>query len=126
MAATLTGWSPEEARGEPLDQVFNAVSEESRQPIDNPVLLALRAGHVVRLSNHTVLIAKGGTEWPIDDSAAPIRDRAGVVDGAVLVFQEIGQHRRQEQELRRQAVALQRRRAQRTVRLMLAHDSATR
>lgn len=41
--------------------------------MENPALRALRQGLVVGLANHSVLIAKDGTEHAIDDSAAPIR-----------------------------------------------------
>ena len=43
---------------------------------------------IVGLANHTILIRKDGTEIPIDDSGAPIRDTEGRVMGVVLVFRE--------------------------------------
>ena len=46
-----------------------------------PRRAGLREGVVVGLANHTLLIAKDGTERPIDDSAAPIRDADGDVAG---------------------------------------------
>jgi GAF domain-containing protein len=55
---------------------------------------------VVGLANHPVLIAKDGTERPIDDSAAPIRDAAGAAVGAVLVFRDVAERRRAEDALR--------------------------
>ena len=57
----------------------------------------LRGGVIVGLANHTVLIAKDGTERPIDDSAAPIRDAEGNVIGSVLVFRDVTEQRRAEQ-----------------------------
>jgi PAS domain S-box-containing protein len=50
----------------------------------------------VGLANHTLLIAKDGTERPIDDSAAPIRLANGEVAGVVLVFRDVSERRRQE------------------------------
>ncbi|MGZ9189944.1 MAG: PAS domain S-box protein, partial [Nitrospira sp.] len=38
--------------------------------------------------NHTLLVARDGTERPIADSAAPIRDENGSVIGVVLVFHD--------------------------------------
>ena len=73
VAESLTGWTNAEAVGQPLDAVFRIVNEQTRQPVENPATRALREGVVVGLANHTVLIAKDGTERPIDDSAAPIR-----------------------------------------------------
>ena len=60
----------------------------------------LREGVIVGLANHTVLIAKDGTERPIDDCAAPIRDAAGKLIGVVLIFRDVTEQRRAEQELR--------------------------
>jgi PAS domain S-box-containing protein len=72
------------------------VNEESRQTVENPVTRALREGKIVGLANHTVLITRAGKEIPIDDSGAPIRDEAGNIQGAVLVFRDITARRRAE------------------------------
>ena len=98
VAETLTGWKQEEAKGQPLEVVFHIVNEETRQPVENPALRALKEGTIVGLANHTILIAKDGTERPIDDSAAPIRNAAGDIAGSVLVFRDISDRRRQEEE----------------------------
>ncbi len=89
VAESLTGWSHEEALGQPLDQVFRIVNEVTLQPVENPALRALRQGVVVGLANHTILIKKDGSECPIDDSAAPIRNEQGHVSGCVLIFRDV-------------------------------------
>jgi PAS domain S-box-containing protein len=89
VAESLTGWSLNEALGEPLERVFHIVNEVTRQPVENPATRALRQGIVVGLANHTVMIKKDGTECPIDDSAAPIRDEQGHVSGCVLIFRDV-------------------------------------
>ena len=96
VAETLTGWSSADAAGVPLEQVFRIVNETSRQPVENPALRALTEGVIVGLANHTLLIARDGTERPIDDSAAPIRNASGVVAGSVLVFRDITKRKREE------------------------------
>lgn len=88
VAVKLTGWSQPDAAGVQLEKVFHIVNESTRMPVDNPAIRALEQGVVVGLANHTVLIARNGTERPIDDSAAPILTR-GEVSGAVLVFRDI-------------------------------------
>lgn len=93
VAESLTGWKTAEAVGLPLGQVFNIVNESSRESVENPATRALREGMVVGLANHTVLIARDGTELPIDDSAAPIRDEHGQVSGCVLVFRDVAEQR---------------------------------
>ena len=72
VAEALTGWPLAEATGRPLDDVFRIVHEYTREPIANPALRALSEGRVVGLANHTVLVARDGTERPIEDSAAPM------------------------------------------------------
>ena len=64
VAETLTGWSHEDALGQPLDRVFQIVNEVTLQPVNNPATRALREGVVVGLANHTILIKKDGTEMP--------------------------------------------------------------
>ena len=88
VAETLTGWPETEARGKPLEETFRIVNEETRATVENPVNRVLREGTVVGLANHTLLVARDGTERPIADSAAPIRDENGIVIGVVLVFRD--------------------------------------
>lgn len=96
VAETLTGESQAEAIGKPLERVFRIIREDTRQVAENPVTKVLEKGHIVGLANHTVLIAKDGTERPIDDSAAPIRDKNGKLIGVILVFRDITARRREE------------------------------
>jgi len=100
VAKSLTGWTQEEAAGIPLELIFKIVNEDSRQTVENPATRALREGLVVGLANHTLLIAKDGTERAIDDSAAPIRDGNGEVAGVVLVFRDVTDRREAERALR--------------------------
>ena len=96
VAEALTGWAQADAAGHALPDVFHIVNEATRAAVENPALRALREGGVVGLANHTVLIARDGTERPIDDSAAPIRGAGGEVVGAVLVFRDITERKKAE------------------------------
>ncbi|MGH8563450.1 MAG: hybrid sensor histidine kinase/response regulator [Gammaproteobacteria bacterium] len=99
-AEFLTGWPQAEALGRLVPEIFHIVNERTRQPVENPALRALTEGAIVGLANHSVLIARDGTEWPIDDCAAPIRDEGGAVLGAVLVFRDVTEQRRAERARR--------------------------
>jgi PAS domain S-box-containing protein len=89
VAEFLTGWPQAGALGRPLPDVFRIINEQTREPVDYPVEKVLREGKVLESGNHTVLIAKDGTEWHIDDSASPMRDEKGQEVGVVLVFHDI-------------------------------------
>ncbi|MDB5340343.1 MAG: luxQ 5, partial [Planctomycetaceae bacterium] len=100
VAKELVGWNASEAVGRPLPEVFHIVNEETRQPVENPALRALREGLIVGLANHTILISKTGQERSIDDSGAPIRDGDGNVIGSILVFRDISEQKRGDERLR--------------------------
>jgi len=89
LAEQLTGWSQVEAIGRSVDEIFNIINKETRQPATIPVMESLAHGTIQGLANHTVLIARDGNECDIADSCAPIRDRDGRVIGAVLVFRDV-------------------------------------
>ncbi|HEX3450756.1 MAG TPA: PAS domain S-box protein, partial [Isosphaeraceae bacterium] len=97
VAENLTGWSQADALGRPLPEVFQIINEVTRQPVENPALRALRENAIVGLANHTILVASDGTERPIDDSAAPMRNGDGVVVGTVLVFRDVTERKRAEE-----------------------------
>ena len=101
VAAQLTGWSRDDAAGRPLGEIFRIVNEDTREQVDNPVEKVIKLGQVVGLANHTVLIGRDGTERPIDDSAAPIRDASGHLVGVVLVFRDVAVRREAEERLAR-------------------------
>jgi PAS domain S-box-containing protein len=96
VAEKLTGWSSREAEGGPLLDVFRILNEYTRKLVTNPVDKVLRKGAVVGLANHTVLVRRDGTDVPIDDSAAPIRDAIGNLFGVVLVFRDATGEKREE------------------------------
>lgn len=101
VAEHLTGWKLADAAGQPLSAVFHIVNETSRAKVENPAIRAMTEGAIVGLANHTVLLARSGVEFAIDDSAAPILDRQGHVIGAVLVFRDVTARRRTEGERER-------------------------
>ena len=99
VAADLTGWSPTEARGRPLDEVFRIVGAVDRLPAENPVEHILRQGTLAGRTNQTVLIRRDGAEFPIEDSGAPIRGDSGEINGVVMVFKDASAARAAQQAL---------------------------
>ncbi len=98
-AERLTGWSFAQAQGRPLGEVFRIVNAVTRETPVDPVQRVLDTGQVVGLANHTALIARGGNECQIYDSAAPIRDAEDRLVGVVLVFSDVTEQYRLQQVL---------------------------
>jgi PAS domain S-box-containing protein len=95
VAERLTGWTPTDAAGQPLREVFPIFNEETGAVVENPVEKVLREGIIVGLANHTVLRQRSGFEVPIDDSAAPIHGPSGDIEGVVLVFRDASEEKRE-------------------------------
>jgi len=107
LAEQLTGWTQEQAAGRPVDEIFHIINQETRQPSTIPVKATLAQGTVHGLANHTLLIARDGSECAIADSCAPIRDRDGQVVGAVLIFRDVTREYAAQQALRDSAALIQ-------------------
>ena len=97
VAQHLTGWTLEDAKGRRLETVFRTVDEETREEVKNPGSWTETKGPAV--TNHSLLLSKDGTEYLIDQSAAPIRDAKGDVSGVVLVFRDVTDLRRRDEAL---------------------------
>lgn len=100
VAERLTGWTQAEAQDRPSSDIFPIQNETTRDVVVSPIDRVLREGVVVGLANHTILVRRDGTETPIDDSGAPIRDHNGNLIGVVLVFRDISERRLAEASLR--------------------------
>lgn len=122
-AERLTGWTSKSAATRPLREVFHIINESTRQAAESPVEKVLRFGTVVGLANHTILIARNGTETPIDDSAAPIRARNDDrIFGVVLCFRDFSEQKAVARELVEQQRVLETRVAERTQDLLKAQE----
>ena len=103
VAETLTGWPTELAIGQPISRIVQLASETEHEPVADPVRLAVEQGTTVSLPDHTVLVGRKGGEIAIQANASPIRDREGVVVGAVMVFHDVSRERRMRRLLSYQA-----------------------
>jgi diguanylate cyclase (GGDEF)-like protein/PAS domain S-box-containing protein len=103
VAQDLTGWDMRGSRGKPVTEIMTIINEHTRATVDNPVMRCLKEGRVITLAENAILINKAGDEIPIQDSAAPIRDRIGNIIGSVMVFHDTSKESRLFRQLSYQA-----------------------
>ena len=98
-AEALLGWQEREARGKPAGSVMRLIDEKSREPVENPLVSALRNRVTVTTAEPALLLSRSGAEIPLEHSAAPVRDRSGAVRGGILVFRDVSARRNLEAQL---------------------------
>jgi diguanylate cyclase (GGDEF)-like protein/PAS domain S-box-containing protein len=89
VAESMTGWTHQEACGQPMSDVFKIIDATTRDAITNPMEMAIGLDRTVHLPSNCILIRRDGFETPIEDSVAPIHDREGQATGAVIVFRDV-------------------------------------
>ena len=94
IAEQMTGWSVAEARGRPIWEVFRVIDGNTRKPVDDPALQALRERAVTRLESGALLVTRDERELPVEHSGAPILGFDGSLAGAVLIFRDVTERRR--------------------------------
>jgi PAS domain S-box-containing protein len=87
IAQKLTGWDSKAAIGLQIDRVFHLIWETDGTPIENPCMRAMRLKQPIVSPDRCWLMAKGGLEIPISDTATPICQPDGEVVGSIVVFQ---------------------------------------
>jgi diguanylate cyclase (GGDEF)-like protein/PAS domain S-box-containing protein len=93
VASELTGWALEDAQGKPIDEIFRAFHEETCEPLENPMTVAIRRSRSIKSVRPMLLIRRDGNELYVESTAAPIRDGVGGVCGGVLVFHDVSESR---------------------------------
>jgi diguanylate cyclase (GGDEF)-like protein/PAS domain S-box-containing protein len=93
VAEKMTGWAKEGAFGRPFAEIFKIIDGTTRKTAPNPMTAAIEENNAVALTPDCVLIRRDGLESAIEDSTAPIHDRAGRVTGGVIVFHDVSMSR---------------------------------
>lgn len=99
VAEQLTGWPQEQVIGELLSTVFHLAEEKNPQRTVNPVEDVLKSGDIVQLTDRVQLISRDDTRRAVSVGVAPIRDKSNHIMGAVLIFQDITEKRKMQQEI---------------------------
>jgi diguanylate cyclase (GGDEF)-like protein/PAS domain S-box-containing protein len=94
VAERLTGWQKQEAIGKPLGETFHVLNQDTRELEPHPLVSTLTNGRPGK-KHRSLLVARDGKEWGIEESAAPIRSESGELLGMVLVFRDVSEQRRQ-------------------------------
>lgn len=100
VAEKLTGWSEHKAKDKKLTEVFEIVNASTRNIVANPVSKVIESGNIEWLAANTLLISRDGKEFQIADSAAPIKDDKNVITGVVLVFRDVSEQYRMQEEMK--------------------------
>ena len=98
VAETLTGWPRADARGKPAGELLKLLAGEGPRALDNPVARAMRERVMVGMQEPTLLVSRSGSELPVEHSASPVRDVSGEIQGAILVFRDIGKRLQLEEQ----------------------------
>jgi len=99
VAENLTGWSESDAKGKLLKKVFYIINADNRDPVENPVKKVFKSEIAASLADNTILISKNNEEYNIEDSAAPIKTADSSIIGAVLVFRDVTEQIKRDQNL---------------------------
>ena len=91
VAQRLTGYSLQDALGKPIDEVMNLRDAASHEPLLNPALYALEVKRPVAMSYNATLVSKHKQIFRVEDTASPIVDDEGNINGAVMVFQDVSE-----------------------------------
>jgi PAS domain S-box-containing protein len=90
-ATALTGWPLAAARGRELRQVMVLKDRLTGRPDPDLVKRVLSADRKLGLRDQTVLLDRWHQERYISASNAPLKNRAGVTLGVIIVFRDVNQ-----------------------------------
>ncbi len=93
VAEALTGWRLEDGQGRAIEEIFRAFHEETCEPLENPLAVAIRRTRSIKSVRPMLLIRRDGNEIYVESTASPIRDGSGSVSGGVLVFHDVSEAR---------------------------------
>jgi diguanylate cyclase (GGDEF)-like protein/PAS domain S-box-containing protein len=93
VAEALTGWRLEDTQGRAIEEIFRAFHEETCEPLENPLAVAIRRTRSIKSVRPMLLIRRDGNEIYVESTASPIRDGSGAVSGGVLVFHDVSEAR---------------------------------
>ncbi|MCH7542340.1 MAG: PAS-domain containing protein [Proteobacteria bacterium] len=106
--ARLIGWPVEELIGKPQHAILHHTrADGTPYPREECPIHAAPSDGAVHQVEDEVFWRKDGTSFPVEYVSTPIRDQGGEVTGAVVVFKNIAERKRTENELAEKTVVLE-------------------
>ncbi len=99
VAEFLTGWTQADAKGKSAKEVFNIIDVVTREKSEDIIKKVMETGREIELGSNVILISKDCSERPIEDSAAPIVEENGEINGVVLVFRDYSAKKQKQEEV---------------------------
>jgi PAS domain S-box-containing protein len=98
-AEKITGWTHEDAEGQPVLRVLGLIDTESGEPAEDPVPLAILKDAPMELDRTWHLVSRTGFQMRIEGMAAPVK-ASGIALGTVLTFRDVSARLWEEKQLR--------------------------
>jgi diguanylate cyclase (GGDEF)-like protein/PAS domain S-box-containing protein len=92
-AEQMTGWPSQAALGRPFSEIFRVVDEVTGESQEQQLITWLKQGSVPENNSSAVLISRDGSQYAIEDTAAPICLPNGCIAGGVIVFRDVTESR---------------------------------
>jgi diguanylate cyclase (GGDEF)-like protein/PAS domain S-box-containing protein len=102
VASSLTGWTAEEAKNQPVQYIFRIEDLDTGEPIHDVVMSCLDDSITINKSTLS-LATKNGHKKYIESSISPILKTSGKAEGVVIVFHDETQRRQLEHTIKHQA-----------------------
>lgn len=98
-AEQFTGWRQNDAIGKPIEEVYRIINEHTEEQCENPISNVLKTKNIMEIDSSKILISKNDYRRPVEDSAAPIMDESGNIEGAVLVFRDFTERKERQTQI---------------------------
>ena len=99
VAEAMTGWAQTEAAGQACEDVLQRVHSHTGAAIASPMEIAMAQERTVEGAFEVSLRHRSGSLLPVEETAAPLRDREGRVVGGVMVFHDVSESRAMAQKM---------------------------
>ncbi len=98
VAQKLTGFSEKEAIGRDIEDIFILYDELTGERLHNYAQKAIKLQETGNIKGPRILMSKAGISRAVSGTIAPIRDTGGCIIGSIIVFRDITELKRIQEE----------------------------